>query len=790
MAAVWGALAHGPASAQNSGGAQEGEAGAESPQHVDVLNVVTITAQKRRQPVLDVNASVSVVDGATIRENNIQGVKDFFALVPNVNAQENGNGGPRSVTISMRGINDQGAGGERVAAVSAFAFYVDELSVGNAATDTANPPLYDIETIEVLRGPQGTYFGRNASGGAINIQTRKPERMLYGRIDLGAGSQGALVSNGVFNLPLSDTMALRQTVQKQRNDGAVRNTYPGGGNSGTALTSGRTALRWLPGQDLTLDLSYTRSHETEGIRPLVASGMNRNWGYARFALDASFIGNTGLYPDNVSQAYLDAKAGTVNDASMVSLRAEARFDGFALSSVTGLTRGRSASYQDLDGSGLPLIDRASTFRATSRSQELRLRSLGEGAIEWLAGAYVYADADDFANAILIKNVIFSWVPGDVANENNIHIRRGGSAFFGDLSWNATPRSTFNAGARYSRDRDHQYWTDVYAANSALSLRVDDHGVPVAGATYYPVDGDALRSGSRSAQTVGTDGRNSGSDMSPHLAWNYKLHPDVRIYSAVSRGYKAAGVRVNPDSGLDFPNISQYRKERVTSYEVGLKGQFFGNTRVEAALFDMEWRDFQVHINQSWCRLANGAVVEDTGTVACVSGPIPVDRIANAQRARSRGAELALRTRLSGTLSAGASFGLLDAKFIDYKNSPNGDVSGADINGAPRRTAAMFVQWDGRAGGGAYYLRPELNYRSGFRNVVAPVGHVDSFGEFIAARTLWHLRAGYTRGRATWSLSAENLFAKKYFTAFQDSVAGRRVDVHPRTVMLMLSVDSD
>jgi iron complex outermembrane receptor protein len=756
----------------------------------DVLTVVTITALKRPQPAHDVNASVTVIDGQTIGENNIQGVKDFFALVPNVNAQENGNGGPRSVTISMRGINDQGAGGERVAAVSAFAFYLDELSVGNAATDTANPPLYDIEAIEVLRGPQGTYFGRNASGGVINIQTRKPDRNLHAQADFGVGTQGAVMSNGVFNVPLSDTVALRQTVQKQRQRGAVRNTYPGGGSSGTDLASGRTALRWQPGRDVTLDLSYMQTHETGGIRPVVASGMNRSWGFARFPLDASFIGNTGLYPDNVRQAYLDAKANTVNDSSVANLRAQARFDDFSLSLVTGLSRGRSALYQDLDGSGQTLIDRASTFRARSRSQELRISSLGTRSVDWLAGAYTYADANDFDNAILIKSVIFGWVPGDTANENRIHIRRKGWAVFGDLSWHATPQTTLGAGARYSRDRDHQYWTDVYAANSALSLRDDDHGVALAGARYYPANGDFLRSGGRSAQTIGTDGRNSGSDVSPHLALNYKLTPDVRLYGALSQGYKAAGVRVNPDSGLDFPNISQYRKEKVTSYEVGVKGLFFGNTRIDAALFDMQWRDFQVHINQSWCRLADGTTVEDNGAVACVSGPIPVDRIVNARRARTRGAELAWRTRFNASWSAGGTLGLLDARFVDYRNSPNGDVSGTDLNGAPGTTATLFAQWDGAAGAGRYHVRPELNYKGAFRNVVAPADHVDTFGDVIASRTLFNLRAGYTRGRASWSLSAENLLNKKYFTAYQDSVVGRKVDVHPRTIVLMLRVRTD
>jgi iron complex outermembrane receptor protein len=763
---------------------------APAPASAATLPVVTITAQKRPQSVLDVNASVTAIDGATVEENHIQGIKDFFALVPNVNAQENGNGGARSVTISMRGINDQGAGGERVAAVSAFAFYVDELSVGNAATDTANPPLYDVEAIEVLRGPQGTYFGRNASGGAINIQTRKPGARLYGQVDLGVGSQGSVISNGVLNIPVNDTLWLRQTVQKQRDHGAVENVHASGGDSGTDLASGRSALRWLPNKVVTLDLSYMQVHETAGIRPLVATGQNRNWGFARVPLDASLIGPTALYPDNTSQAYIDGRTHTSNDASVANARVQWRLDGLALTAVTGLSRGRSVVFQDLDGSGLPLVDRASTFRAKSLSQELRLNSLGKRDVEWLAGAYAYADANDFDNAILIRGVIFGWVPGDKANENTIHIRRTGSAVFGDLDWHVQPRLTLSAGGRYSRDRDHQYWTNVYAANSALSLRDDDHGVPLAGAVYYPANGDLLRSGGRSAQTIGTEGRNGGSDFSPRLAANYKLDENLRLYGTVAQGYKAAGVRVNPDSGLDFPNISQYRKEKLTNYELGLKGLLFGNTRVEASVFNMVWRDFQVHVNQSWCRLADGSMVQDTGGVACVSGPIPVDRIVNADKARSRGAEISARTRLSERLSAGASVGLLNARFTDYKNSPNGDASGTDINGAPRRTAHLYAQWDGAAGRGNYYLRPELNYRSGFRNVVAPADYTYGFGDWIPARTVLNVRAGYGWARTSLSLSVENLLNKKYFTAYQESIVGRRVDVHPPTIMLKLRIATD
>ncbi len=191
---------------------------------VKQLESVTITAQKRKQSILDVAASVTVIGEETITQNNIQGIKDFFALTPNVNAQEGGGGGPRSTLITMRGIADQGAGGERVAAVSAFGFYVNELSIGNAATDTANPPLYDIQSIEVLRGPQGTYFGRNASGGVINIQTHKPEKNFFGQADFGLGTQNTVLAAGIINVPISDTLFVRQSIQSQRDTGFVKNS--------------------------------------------------------------------------------------------------------------------------------------------------------------------------------------------------------------------------------------------------------------------------------------------------------------------------------------------------------------------------------------------------------------------------------------------------------------------------------------------------------------------------------------------------------------------------------------
>lgn len=762
------------------------------------LNTVVVTAQKRKQSVLDIAAAVSVISDATIAENNIQGIKDFFGLVPNVNAQEGGSGGARTVLISMRGINDQGAGGERVAAVSAFGFYVDEFSVGNAATDTANPPLYDIESIEVLRGPQGTYFGRNASGGVINIQSKKPGKKFFGQVDFGLGSFNAVHANGVVNVPLSENLFLRQSIQSQRDSGAVRNMHRTGGDSGVKLASSRTGLRWLPTKDTTVDLSLSVTREDQGNAPRTPTGIAPNFGF-QVPVDAARNGDVGFWPANQSRAYYNSPVHVKNESAIANARVEQRFDTFSLTALAGFTRGTSEGYNDLDGAALDVVDRASTFRAKSSSLEVRLASLGKNTIDWIVGGYAYNDKNDYDNAIHIKGVAFGWVPGDIANENRIHIRRSGSALFADATWNATPSTSLSIGGRYSKDKDRQFWTDVFGANGALSLKNDDKGVMVPGATYYPSGTDWLRSGGKKAQVIGTDGTNSGNDFSPRIAVNYKLRPDLSLYGTISQGYKSGGVRVNPDG--DVENVSKYKKEKVTNTEVGFKGLFFGNTRIEGALFNMDWKDFQVPFRQTFCTMPDGSLKLDDGTVTPCNKPVPLDKIINAKKARTRGLELAVTSQVTDALKLGGTLGLLNAKYVDYKTAQTsdgpGDASGSPIPAAPKRTATLFAQWDGAVGNGEFYLRPEISYRSRFYNTVLKSGAADPdqsipryFGTIINGRSLLNLRAGYSVGKVNLSLSAENLTNKAYFTSVTGSISGRKVDVHPRTFMAKVSVTTD
>ena len=761
------------------------------------LGTVTITSQKRKQTVFEVAGSATVLDSQTISENNIQGSKDFFALTPNVNLQENGSGGSRTATISIRGINDPSAGGERVAAVSAFAFYVNELSVGNAATDTANPPLYDIESIEVLRGPQGTYFGRNASAGAINIQTKKPDGKFFGQVDFGLGTQKTIMANAVVNVPISDTLFVREAIQTQRDSGTVQNVGPSGGNSGSQLVSSRTMLRWLPTKDTTIDGSLSVTQDKQAFPGLVSTGIGPKWGFTT-PVDATRGCGLANWPQNTDKVCLDATNLHSDSTSYIaSLRVEQKLNAnMALTGIVGWTKGINDHFRDLDASGLPFINRKGHFVADSKSFEVRLASIGKQTIDWTVGAYAYKDANDFQNQIIADGVAFGWVPGDKPNENIIHIRRDGTALFADATWNVNDKLGVSLGGRYSKDNDHQYWTDVYSANGGLSLANDDGGVPVPGATYYPSGTDFLRSGGRVAQTVGTDGRNSGTDFSPRIAVNYKFRPDFSVYGSISQGYKAPGVRVNPDSGAD-QSVSQYKKEKTTNYEIGFKGVFFGHTRVEGAIFDTEWKDFQVQVNQNFCRQPDGTYILAPKDANCVA-PRPIDKIVNAGSARSRGLELAVTSRLNESFRVGGALGLLKANYVDYQNAGtytgvSQDASGTQIPAAPKRTINAFVEYDGVVGSGSeYYIRPEVTYRSSFLSTVVAANQPipTNFGVTIPGRTLLNLRAGITFGKAALSLSAENLTGKKYYTYTNAAITGQQVDVHPRTLLAKLTVTTD
>lgn len=152
-----------------------------------VIEEVIVTAQRREENLQEVPISISVVAGEQIERAGIRGARDFIQRVANVTFTENDQQGTKNGDISIRGLSDLTAGGNEriIQSRPAIGFNVDEFSVSSVASGSANPPLDDVERIEILRGPQGTYFGRNATGGAINVVTRKPDENAMAKVKMG-----------------------------------------------------------------------------------------------------------------------------------------------------------------------------------------------------------------------------------------------------------------------------------------------------------------------------------------------------------------------------------------------------------------------------------------------------------------------------------------------------------------------------------------------------------------------------------------------------------------------------
>ncbi len=775
------------------------------------LEEIIVNAQRREQTILDVPVSASVFSADQLEKHNIKDAKAYLLQTPNVTFQQSGRNGAREIVIAIRGISDV-KGGEKVSTSSAFATYFDEFSVGTLASGQANPPVYDVESVEVLRGPQGTFFGRNSEGGAINIRSKKPGDELYARIDAGWGSFSSFELSGVANVPVTENLSTRFTVQSTTTDGQLENAHPTGGDTGADFVAVRGQVRWTPSDATTIDLSVNYIVDQQDYISKLATCINPSFGFNPF--DPNVLGNVGCYDidgevtdritsgdipgapasvtDNRDFIYQNTPAFTNNEAGIYVGRIEHDFsDTLSLVSVTGYSESTQDQYIDLDKSGLDSVDRSGYFDTESYSQELRLSSVGAGAIDWTVGVIGYKEDFHAENAIIIKDFLGPWLRGDKANENNIDVERDGWAVFGNLEWHIDDSLSLILGGRYSEDDDSNSWSNVFAACPRRAA-----GDPLGeGCTLSPeqllvlntqVDGDGntFLSGGRATQDLGTFGENSSTDFSPRIALNWNPSDDFSVYASVSKGYKPAGARANPDSGLD--NVSLFNKEKLWNYEVGANGYLMDRRlRLQGAVFLMNWTDLQVEVRQSFCNV-DGVLVpidEFVGTGCLIT---PVDRTVNAEKARSKGFELSTQALLTPQLQFGAALGYLDAEYVEFVTSLRGsdqDLAGQRIGQAPKWTVSANLQYDFEVAGGETTARVEWVHRS--RGAVGIVqAAADTFPTQVPSFSLVNLRLNQRWENNGLSLNIENLLNTEYFTGTDGfSFGGTLVDYNPRTFFL-------
>src|SRR6185437_2536015 len=455
---------------------------------------------------------------------------------------------------------------------NAIGFYIDELNVGNVANGTINPELQDIERIEVLRGPQGTYFGRNALGGAVNISTNKPDNSHFSEVSASYGSFNTWDVRATANLPVTDHVFLRGTYAHEESDGFIRNVNPAGApSSGYVYDNARLALRADISERLRADLSLTYTDERAGLDNTVPSGVvdgDTKQTLGKPNLQAISQG-LGFYPQNQTYVNHNAPEYNNNRFEIVNLRLAYDAGAFEVRSITGYLYSRNQRMFDQDNISADLFNRIVDGHSASYSEELRLQSIGRGPLEWTVGAIGARDAlAQYSDVYVGRDTTYTdpqtgvttrflpprFTPGFPLNLRNRTNLVKSYGVFAESTYTVRALS-FTLGARFTHD-------DV----SASQFGVLASNVPVADAS----------------------GSGSFNNFSPRAVLRYQIDPKIGLYASASSGYKAGGVDIN--RGI----VRGYKPEQLRNYEAGFKTELLGNRlRINGALFYLDWKDIQV-----------------------------------------------------------------------------------------------------------------------------------------------------------------------------------------------------
>jgi iron complex outermembrane recepter protein len=732
------------------------------------LTEIVVTAQRKAESLQNVPISISAFTAEDIAQSNMNEARDYLELSPNVSFADDGQTGNRSIRIAIRGVSNVSLGDRAVP--NALGYYIDDFNVGTVANGTINPALLDIAQVEVLRGPQGTYYGRNSSGGAINITTNLPNDKWFSEVAGYAGGYGLTGEHIILNAPVSDTFFLRGVLGYESSDGIVKNVNPAGTpNSGYDQTDARLSARWLITDRFTADFTYTYMHDDEGLDADINTGV----------LELDTIGiegpkfraisdGIGFYPQNQSLVDHGIPEWNRNNLHEGNLRLTYDFDDFTLKSITGDIKTANSRMFDEDATSVDAIYRHNEWHAESYGEELRLQSKSGGALDWVVGALYARDQVSQYNLVATgpqqtytypdtgQTVsVLPPVPANLPiNENLTGFDDDSSAIYGEVSWRPIDPWTFTLGGRFTHDIINDTQTGVFSFGSP---------------------------------EPNLAGGSSFNDFSPRAVVTYKFTPDVLVYASAAHGYKAGGhdlndVTANAAGTLIVPTVTTFQPEKVWNYEVGFKSEFWDHRAMfDASAFYIDWKDLQAEENY----------LAIPGNIASA-----VQSTVNAAGATSKGIDMQARLRPIQPLTLGASLGLLDAKFGSFPNANvygyQVNLSGADLPQSPHVTASALIEWAKPLNADTdWYVRYEEAYRSSsesnLEGVAAVSGQLAQYGVTgtfpfkMPAYAIGNLNAGLNFHGVSFIGSVDNVFNKEYYTGTGDhfGFGGVRVRPHPR-----------
>ena len=579
------------------------------------IEEVVVTAQRREQNLQDVPISISAFNADAVEAYMFNDVADYVTRTPNISWKSDGSRSRRE--LSIRGVTNFLDVNSPLRPAT-FAFYVDDFSIVGSSS---NPPIMDVERIEVLRGPQATYFGRNATGGGISITTKAPHNELAGSVMVDYSNYDTKDVEGIVNVPIvKDMLAIRGNIKYSESDGNIENVNPVGGGNDSEYKYARAKIRFTPTEDLTVDVTGTLASETTGMREGVPSGAysffaERLYGrdFARFedadgdGLSEPLHDGIGFWPENRDKVNYNFPQEVGTTYRMITGRVDYELGDVLLTSITGHISSDFNLNGDVDGSSIDAWNEFRNIERNSFSHEMRIQSADESdRFRWNIGG-LYADDDGyiFSQTYAGRDNAFglpAWTRIGLTNRLDAI---EGWHLFGQVEADFTKNLTLSFGGRYSEE----------------TRTVSEFFVSVTG----------------EETTIAVDEKFTS--FSPRFSLNYAMTDDVNLYTTISKGFKSGGVTRFGTDGIP------YDPEFVWNYEVGVKADLLNNRlRVNAAVFYMDWSD--MHVSFLVPQLGESA----GGTF-----------ISNAESAFSKGVEVSVTALPVDNLIVNFNLGYLDAE---------------------------------------------------------------------------------------------------------------------------------
>jgi iron complex outermembrane receptor protein len=704
---------------------------------------IVVTARRRNELLLDVPVAVTAYSGEQLDRQGALDITDIADTTPNVTLEVS-RGTNSTLTPFIRGIGQQDpvAGFEQ-----GVGLYLDDVYLNRPQAAVLD--IYDVQRIEVLRGPQGTLYGRNTIGGAIKYVTRNiPTDGPHASLRANAGTHGQLDVIGSASAPLSQSLRIGAAVARLSNTGFGKNFTTGDDNYNKDVWAARGTIELEPAPDvffrLSGDYTWDNSNPRGGHR-LIPNLCNTAACNGTFPVRGDVFDTDGGLNDPKQRV----RAGGIALHGEIGLT-----DWLKFRTITAYRKDRTQTPIDFDALPYVDVDVPAIYKNHQFSQEFQLVA-DKGPLQGVAGLYyLNASAFDVFDVRLYTTSPVALAGLTAATMGDVKTKTW--AGFADLTYNFSPQWAVSLGGRYTNDKRH---AEILRRNLILG------GSPELGGSD-PFDQTGTQLG---APTSDFTGSRKDTAFTPRASIQFKPTANHNLYVSYSKGFKGGGfdprgltTQAPSQSYKDIYDFMAFDPEKVDSYEAGWKASLFERRlQLALAVFDAEYKDVQVPGSAGCTVIVGGKPTQSFCGITT-----------NAGKARFRGVELETNARLAQNfanagdrLTFAGSLGYLDAKYLQFiTNIAGHPVDVADhrkIQNTPKWTLSGSLDYDMPVAGGRLDANTTLSYRSSSQQFELRTPGLDQPGFALWDANLIWRSAG---NRYEFGLHGKNLANKKYIVS--------------------------